>query len=420
MGRERVVVTGAGIVSCLGCELDLFHQRLMRGQSGISLIDEFADCSTKFAGKATEWHPERWISKKLLRRLDPFTTYGLTAAHQALESASLHSEGSLEHLDLDRCGVVLGSGIGGMSVFQAGVMAAAESGPDRMSPFCIPFSLSGICGAMVAIETGFRGPNFPISVACATGNACILAAREMLANGCCDVVLAGGAEAGVNRVGLGGFAACRALSRRNESPQAASRPWDCDRDGFVLSEGAAVLVLESLSHAKRRGAEPLAELLGGASNCDAYHFTEPQPDGQQVLKCMQQALHDAGLHPEQIDLINCHATSTVAGDLCELKAITQLFKSSRNRVHIQATKSMIGHSLGAAGAMEAIAAIQALRYGEVHPSINIDRPEAILQDLQYHKEGVTNIPLRYAMSNSFGFGGHNTSIVLAKWCENPC
>jgi 3-oxoacyl-[acyl-carrier-protein] synthase II len=302
-------------------------------------------------------------------------------------------------------------------MFLEGVETLVKEGYRRMSPFFVPYIITNMGGALLAIDLGFTGPNYSISTACATSNYCIAAAAEHIRRGDADLMLCGGAEASINPVGLGGFSVMKALSVRNDDPQKASRPWDKQRDGFVMGEGSGVLILESLEHALARGATIYAEYLGGSVNCDAYHYTSPREDGSGVEACMRLALKDAGLEKEQINYINAHATSTQAGDLCELKGIKNLFGEHTENISITATKSMTGHCLGAAGGIEAIATIKAINTGMLHPTINVEQPEEMLEGIDYVPNVAKPKKITAALSNSFGFGGHNSTLVFAPY--NP-
>lgn len=417
--RQRVVVTGTGVVSCLGHDVGEFYSRLMDGESGISAITRISaeDLPVRFAGNIQAFDPEPWIDRKLARRIDIMSAYALLAAKKALHQAGLPNPEACSGLQSPRCGVILGSGMGGMNVFQDGWETLRERGPRRVSPFVIPFSISNMTGALLAIECGFEGPNYSMSTACATANYCFLAAADLIRRGICDLVVAGGSEAPIDRLGMAGFAACRALSERNDAPARASRPWDRQRDGFVMGEGAGVLVLESLEHALRRGAHPLVEVLGGATNCDAHHFTEPRPDGRGVRRCMEMALQQGGVRPEQVDYINAHATSTKLGDEAEIRAIRDLFAGSLDRIKLNATKSMVGHCLGGSGGLEAVATVQALLTGDLHPTLNLEDPEPWVADLDCCRTAHRGLPIRVALTNSFGFGGHNSSMILGRLPE---
>lgn len=416
MKKKRIVVTGMGVVSCFGTDVNQFYQQLLEGQSGIVPIEEFpcADYPTRFAGAIRNFDVGDYMDKKQARRVDPFIRYGMVAGKKALEMAHLSGD-ALQQLQKERCGILIGSGMGGMSVFYDGVETLLTKGYKRLTPFFVPYIITNMAGALLGIDTGFMGPNYSISTACATSNYCIHAAAEQILNGHADLMLCGGTEASLTPIGLAGFVAIRALSTRNEDPKAASRPWDQGRDGFVMGEGAGVLVLESLEHALQRGAPILAEYLGGAVSCDAYHMTDPREDGAGVALCMEQALKAAGLEKEKVNYINAHATSTQAGDLCEIAAIRKVFGDQATRMKINSTKSMIGHCLGAAGGLEAVATIQAIRTGKVHPTINLENPEPAVADLDLVPQVAQELSIEAALSNSFGFGGHNSTLIFAPY-----
>ncbi len=416
MAKKRVVVTGMGVVSCFGNDIDHFYNQLLAGKSGVVPIQEFPCDSypTRFAAPIRDLDVGPYLDKKQARRVDPFIRYAIVAGKKALEKGNLSGE-KLNSLDKSRCGIVIGSGMGGMDMFSNGIEALIKEGHRRISPFFVPFIITNMGGALLAIDLGFTGPNYSISTACATANYCIKAAAEHIRRGDADLMLCGGAEASLTPIGLTGFIACKALSERNDEPEKASRPWDKKRDGFVMGEGAGVLILESLEHALARGAPIYAEYFGGGDNCDAFHMTSPREDGSGVQKCMELALQDAGISPEKIDYINAHATSTLIGDLCEIEGIKKTFGDHLKNISINATKSMIGHCLGAAGGIEAIATIMAIQTGMIHPTINVEEPEEALQGIDY----VPNIPkakkITAALSNSFGFGGHNCSLVFGAY-----
>lgn len=416
MTKKRIVVTGMGIVSCFGTDVDHFYEQLLAGKSGIGPIDRFPclDWPTHIAGEIKDFEPGEYMEKKQARRVDPFILYTMVAGKKALESGQLVGD-SLERLDKTRCGVIIGSGMGGMTNFSEGVETILNKGYRRLTPFFIPYIITNMGGALLAIDIGFRGPNFSISTACATSNFSIHAAAEQIQLGKADVMLCGGAEAPITPVGLAGFVAIKALSTRNSEPTRASRPWDQERDGFVMGEGAGVLLLESLEHALARGAPIYAEYLGGAVNCDAHHMTDPREDGLGVASCIEEALATSGISKESINYINAHATATLTGDLCEINAIEKVFGSMTKNIKINSTKSMIGHCLGAAGGLEAVATIQAIRTGKVHPTINLDHPEPALKDLDPVANVAKNHKITAALSNSFGFGGHNSTLVFAPY-----
>ncbi|PJD97862.1 MAG: beta-ketoacyl-[acyl-carrier-protein] synthase II [Parachlamydia sp.] len=413
MSKKRIVVTGMSVVSCLGNEVDLFYQKLLQGKSGVSLITGFPceDYPTRFAGEIKEFDAGDYIDKKQARRIDKFIAYTIVAGKKALEMGGLTAE-KLELLNKERSGVIVGSGMGGMGVFVDGVQNLLEKGYRKVSPFFVPYIITNMGSGLLGKEVGFMGPNYSISTACATGNHSIIAAANHIRNGEADLMLCGGAEATVLPIGLAGFCACKALSQRNEDPAKASRPWDKNRDGFVLGEGAGVLLLESLEHALARGAPILAEYLGGASSCDAYHMTEPRADGKGVALCIKNALNDAQVSAEAINYINAHATSTQAGDMAEVNALKQVIPNP-SKVVMNATKSIIGHCLGAAGGIEAVVTIKAIMEKKVHPTLNLEDPE---EGIDFHIPlTAEELSIQVALSNSFGFGGHNASLVLGRY-----
>lgn len=411
--RKRIVVTGLGVVSCFGNDVDVFYQHLLEGKSGITTITEFPceEFPTRFAGIIRNFDPGEYLDKKQARRVDKFIAFGVVAGKKAAEHAQLTPE-MLAKLDKSRCGVLIGSGIGGMSVFVDGVQNLHEKGYRRVTPFFVPYILTNMAGATVAMDLGFMGPNYSISTACATGNNAIISAAEHIRRGDADLMICGGTEAAILPIGVAGFCACKALSQRNEAPEKASRPWDQGRDGFVMGEGAGVIVLESLEHALARGAPILAEYLGGGMSCDAYHMTDPREDGLGVAQCVNMALKDAGVKPEDVNYINAHATSTPVGDMAEVRAVKKIFSNPKN-ITMNATKSMIGHSLGAAGGIEAIVTVKAIATGKVHPTINLENPEP---ELDFHvPRKAEDLKVKVAISNSFGFGGHNATVVFAPY-----
>lgn len=413
MHKKRIVITGMGIVSCFGNDVDVFYQNLLAGNSGITTITEFPceDYPTRIAGVIKDFETGDYMDKKQARRVDKSIAYTMVAGKKALEHAGLTKE-ELDRLEKTRCGILVGSGMGGMSVFADGVQTLLEKGPRRVSPFFVPYILTNMCGAMLGMDIGFMGPNYSISTACATANYSIISAADHIRKGDADLMLAGGVEAAIIPMGLAGFCACKALSQRNDEPTKASRPWDQGRDGFVMGEGAGVLVLESLEHAQARGATILAEYLGGGLSCDAYHLTDPRADGEGVALCIQRALEDAEIQSEEINYINAHATSTPMGDMAEVRAVKKIFKQPK-AVKMNSTKSMIGHLLGAAGGVEAIATVKAITDHLVHPTINLENPEPDLEfDVPTQAE---EFVVNKAISNSFGFGGHNASIILAPY-----
>ncbi|XP_021276195.1 3-oxoacyl-[acyl-carrier-protein] synthase II, chloroplastic-like [Herrania umbratica] len=410
--QRRVVVTGMGVVTPLGHDPDVFYNNLLEGASGISEIETF-DCAqfpTRIAGEIKSFSTDGWVAPKLSKRMDKFMLYMLTAGKKALEDGGV-TEDIMEELDKTKCGVLIGSAMGGMKVFNDAIEALRIS-YKKMNPFCVPFATTNMGSAMLAMDLGWMGPNYSISTACATSNFCILNAANHIIRGEADVMLCGGSDAAIIPIGLGGFVACKALSQRNNDPTKASRPWDVNRDGFVMGEGAGVLLLEELEHAKRRGATIYAEFLGGSFTCDAYHMTEPHPDGVGVILCIEKALAQSGVSKEDINYINAHATSTPAGDIKEYEALMHCF-GKNPELRVNSTKSMIGHLLGAAGAVEAVAAVQAIRTGWVHPNVNLESPDEGVDTNVLVGPKKERLNVKAALSNSFGFGGHNSSIIFA-------
>lgn len=412
---RRVVVTGMGLVSPLGHEIDEFYNNLLEGKSGITEISTFdaKDFTTRFAGEIKSLETDGYIAKKMERRLDKSIKYVMVSGKKALADAGLAWDGQdIKELNKARCGILIGSAFGGMQTFATAVEALELQSFRKMNPFCIPFAITNMSGALLAMDIGFMGPNYAINTACATGNYCITNAADHIARGDADLMLAGSADAAVIPSGIGGFIACKALSKRNDAPQAASRPWDRERDGFVMGEGAGVLVLEEYEHAKARGARIYAEYAGGAFTCDAHHMTEPQPEGKGVAMCLNRALKSAGLEASQVDYVNAHATSTPAGDMAEYRAIRNVMPQQHLRMN--STKSMIGHLLGGAGAVEAVATIMSIKTGYVHPTINIVNPEDGVDPQIVCAGSKQQHDVKVALSNSFGFGGHNSCVIFKK------
>lgn len=417
MTKRRVVVTGMGVVSCFGTDVDSFYNQLLAGKSGITPIQQFPceEYPTRFAGSVQNFDVGDYLDKKQARRVDPFTRYAVVAGKKALEMGGLTGE-AFDKLEKTKCGILIGSGMGGMEVYSQGVQTLLEKGFKRLTPFFVPFIISNMGGALLAIDLGFMGPNYSISTACATSNYCIHSAVEHIRKGDADVMLAGGSEAAVNPIGLAGFVACKALSERNDDPTKASRPWDKNRDGFVMGEGSGVLLLESLDHALARGATILAEYLGGSFTCDASHMTDPRADGLGITLCAERAIADAGIKKEDINYINAHATSTPAGDIGEMLAMKNVFGDRMTTdIKINATKSMTGHGLGAAGGLEAIVVIKAIQTGMLHPTINLENPEEALEGMDFIPNVAKPHKVNVAISNSFGFGGHNSCILLGAY-----
>jgi 3-oxoacyl-[acyl-carrier-protein] synthase II len=415
MQLKRVVVTGLGAVTPLGNNINDYWNNLINGVSGAAPITRFdaSKFKTRFACEVKGFDPLEYFEKKEVRRVDAYTLYGIAASSQAVADSGLDAE----NIDKNEVGVIWGSGIGGLDTFQAETFAFAKGdGTPRFSPFFIPKMIADICSGHISMRFGFRGPNFTTVSACASSTNALIDAFNYIRLGKAVAIVSGGSEAAINESGIGGFNACQAMSTRNEDPATASRPYDKDRDGFVLGEGGASIVLEELEHALNRGAKIYAEIIGGGMSADAYHITAPHPEGLGATLVMQRALRDAGIDITEIDYINTHGTSTPLGDLAELKAITNIFGEHAYKMNISATKSMTGHLLGAAGAIEGIAAILAVKNGIIPPTINNFNPDP---DLDPRLNLTLNImqkrEVRAAISNTFGFGGHNAAVVIKKY-----
>ncbi|CAH8243715.1 beta-ketoacyl-ACP synthase II [Paenibacillus melissococcoides] len=408
--KQRVVVTGMGVVTALGSDLDTLWRSLMEGKSGISQIEAFdtTDYPTKIAASVKDFNPEDYIDKKEARRMDRFVQFGIAASKKALDDAKL----DMDRTNRDRVGVIVGSGIGGLGTWEDQHRVLMEKGVKRVSPFFIPMMIANMASGHISMMIGARGPNTAAVSACATGTHSIGDAFKIIQRGDADVMICGGAEATIRPIGMAGFCAMRAMSTRNDEPERASRPFDIDRDGFVMGEGAGVLVLESLEHALQRGARIYAEVAGYGMSAEAHHITEPDPEGPAL--CMTRAIQDAGFEPERIDYINAHGTSTPVGDKSETRAIKAALGDHARNVAISSTKSMTGHLLGAAGGVEAVICALTLQHGMIPPTINLEN-----QDPECDLDYVPNVPrkadVRTAMSNSFGFGGHNATVVLTKY-----
>lgn len=410
MTDRKVVVTGMGVVSPLGCDLQKFWERLLAGHCGIRRIQTFdpSAYSAQIAGEVVEFDPNPYISKKEQRRMDPFSLYGVVAAKLALADSGL----VLDQVNRERAGVVVGSGIGGLQICYEQSRNLVERGPGRFSPFMIPQMIVNILSGQIGIEFGFQGPNFCVVSACATATHCLGESLRIIQHNEADIMIAGGAEGSICELALGGFAAMRALSTRNDSPATASRPFDKDRDGFVMGEGAGILVLEELEHAKKRGARIYCELAGYGRTCDAYHITAPAEGGVHAARGMSLAMQDAGLTPADIDYINAHGTSTPLNDKGETQAIkTALGEARARQIMISSTKSMHGHLLGAAGGVESIACALALKNGAIPPTINYTTPDPEC-DLDYVPNQARQAKVRACLNNSLGFGGHNATLCF--------
>lgn len=411
MSRRRVVVTGLGMLTGLGNTVESTWAGIVAGKSGISLIDHFdtTNHSTRFAGIVRDFDVEAYMPAKEARRMDEFIQYGIAAGLQAFQDAGLVVTAD----NAPRIGVSVGSGIGGLSSIERNKEVLMADGPRKISPFFVPGSIINMAAGMLAIRLGLKGPNIALATACTTGTHCIGLAARMIAYGDADVMLAGGAEKGSSPLGMAGFSAARALSTRNDNPQAASRPWDRDRDGFVLGDGAGVIVLEAYEHAVARGARIYAELIGFGMSDDAFHMTAPSENGEGAAASMRNALRDAGIAPEAVQYVNAHGTSTEAGDVAESQAIESVFGDHARQLAVSSTKSMVGHLLGAAGAVEAIFSVLAIVNNIAPPTINLDNP-AEGCNLDYVPNKARAMPIDVALSNSFGFGGTNGSLVFRR------
>ena len=410
--NRRIVVTGLGMVTALGLTVESTWKGILAGKSGVSFIDTFdtSNFPCKFSASVKNFNPEDYgILTKDARKMDLFIQYGLVAAMEALADSGL----DISQENLERIGVALGSGIGGLITIEKNHQALIEGGPRKISPFFIPGSIINMAAGYLSIRYGFQGPNISVVSACTTGTHNIGEAAHIIARGDADVMFAGGCEMGTSPLGLGGFAACRALSLNNDDPTRASRPWDKDRNGFVLGDGAGVVVLESYEHAMQRGAKIYAELIGYGTSADAYHITSPSPNGDGARRAMVNALASAGIEPNQVDYINAHATSTMAGDECETQAIENTFGEHAHQLAVSSTKSMTGHLLGAAGGIEAIFSILAIRDQIAPPTINLDNPSDNCT-LDFVPHVARSMKINTALSNSFGFGGTNGALLFKK------
>jgi 3-oxoacyl-[acyl-carrier-protein] synthase II len=410
--KRRVVITGLGLTTPLGIGLDNVWHRILDGQSGVAPITRF-DAShhdTKIAAEVKDFRPEDYVPAKEVRRMDLFILYALAATKFAVESAGL----DMTKEDAERVGVIVGTGLGGLPTLEKYHSILLDKGPGRISPFFIPMLIANEAPGNIAIQYGMKGPNLSIVTACATGAHSIGDAYRVIQYGDADVMVAGGTEANLTPLTVGGFNALKALSTKNDTPEKASRPFDKERDGFVIGEGAGIVVMEELEHARQRGATIYAEIVGYGYNGDAYHITAPSPDGDGAIRCMRMALKDAGISPEQIDYINAHGTSTDLNDASETIAIKAVFGEKAYRVPVSSTKSMIGHLLGAAGAVEAIFSILAIRDRICPPTINYENPDPEC-DLDYVPNTARKHAITYVASNSFGFGGTNAVLIFKRF-----
>ncbi|WP_434779420.1 beta-ketoacyl-ACP synthase II [Neisseria sp. Ec49-e6-T10] len=415
MSKKRIVITGLGHISPVGNDVTTGWSNILAGKSGINTITRFdaSEMACQFAGEVKDFDITEYISGKDARRMDTFIHYGIAASLQAIADAGLDD---IPNLDKTRIGVNIGAGIGGLPSIENTAAALFEGGPRKIGPFFIPGAIINMIAGHVSILKGYQGPTYGIVSACTTGTHCIGDAARMIQYGDADIMIAGGAEAAICQLGIGGFAACKALSTRNDDPATASRPWDKGRDGFVMGEGAGVLVLESYEHALKRGAKIYAEVAGFGMSSDAYHITAPMEDGSGAARGMDNAMKDAGINPDQVNYINAHGTSTPLGDAAETTAIKRCFGDHAQNLVVNSTKSMTGHLLGGAGGIEAVYSALAVYQQISPPTINIfEQDYESGCDLDYCKEGAREMPIEYALSNSFGFGGTNGTLVLKRF-----
>jgi 3-oxoacyl-[acyl-carrier-protein] synthase II len=413
--NKRVVVTGMGAVTPLGLSVEEFWNSMMEGKSGCALIKAFdtSRIKTKFACELKGFDAGNFMDRKTARRLDPYAQYAMAATIQAINDSGIKTD-SLTNEEKARIGVVFGSGIGGIQTFYTQAILNHTQGPDRVSPFFIPMMIPDIAAGFISIHYGFQGPNYGIVSACATANNNMIDSYMLVKNGIADIMVTGGSEAAINEIGMAGFNASKALSTRNETPETASRPFDITRDGFVMGEGGGALILEELEHALARGAKIYAEVVGFGLSADAHHITAPHPEGTGAILAMEMAIKQAGIKKEDIDYINMHGTSTPLGDIAETAAIKKVFGDNAYKINLSSTKSMTGHLLGAAGAVEAIASILAIKNDTIPPTINFENPDPEC-DLNYTFNKPQSRKVNVALSNAFGFGGHNTSVIFKKY-----
>ena len=406
---RRVVVTGMGTVNPLAADVKSYWEGLLAGRSGIAKLEQFDTSAfkVKFGGEVKNWEPEKHLDSKTARRVDRYAQFGLVAAIEAVRDSGL----DFAKEDPFRCGVITGSGIGGLNEYEEQHTRFLNSGPGKISPFVIPKMMANAAPANISIHFGMCGTNTAVATACASAGNAIADAFHTIQRDEADIMVTGGTEGAITHMGLGGFCSARALSLRNDNPQAASRPFDRERDGFVLSEGAGLIVMEDYEHARKRGAHIYAEFLGAGSTADAHNITAPHPEGFGAIRAMQQAMREARVAPGDVQYINAHGTSTELGDAAETRAIKKIFGEQARKLAISSTKSMVGHLLGASGGVEIIAAILSVKHGVVHPTINLETPDPEC-DLDYVPKTAREMRVRYALSNSFGFGGHNCCLLV--------
>lgn len=411
---NRVVVTGMGVITPIGLDLPSFWKNLLDGQSGVGSITKFdvTDFPAKIAAEVKGFEPEQYIDRKEARRMDEYVQFSIAATRMAVQDAGFDPE----QVDRERVGVIIGSGVGGIGTFERQHSQLIEKGPGRVSPFFIPMMIADMASGMVSILFGFKGPNYTTVSACSSGAHGIGDSFRILQRGEADLMITGGSEASITPMAVAGFSSMKALSLRNAEPTRASRPFDADRDGFVLGEGAGIIVLETLDHAKKRNARIYAELVGYGATADAYHMTAPHETGEGAVKAMRVALKDARLHPDDIDYINAHGTSTPLGDRVETLAIKSTFGDYAYRLSVSSTKSLIGHLLGASGGVEFVATVLSVAEDVVHPTVNQESPDPEC-DLDYVPNSAKKRIVRAAMTNSFGFGGHNATLIIKKFVD---
>ncbi len=409
--NRRVVVTGLGVVTSLSCKVDDLWNRILAGESGVHELKLFdvSDFKVKFGGDIHDWNPEEYIGHKDMRRIDRFTQFALVAGTDAVDDSGL----DFEKEESFRCGAILGSGIGGLGEIEEQMTRLLEKGPNRVSALTVPKMMLNAAGGNLSIKYRLRGPNFTVATACASATNALGDAFKYIQNGDADVMITGGTEAAMTRMGLSGFQNMKALSMRNDEPARASRPFDADRDGFVFSEGAGILIFEELEHARKRGAKIYGEVYGYGASGDAGHITQPDEEGSGAAKAMRAALEDGKLNPEDVDYINAHGTSTPLGDKAETRAVKSVFGDYAHKVSISSTKSQLGHSLGASGGIEMVLAVKALQENVAPPTINLETPDPAC-DLDYTPNTPREREIKMVMSNSFGFGGHNASVVIGE------
>lgn len=412
MEKKICAITGIGLISCFGPDKEKFYSNLLEGQSGVTQLDlDITGFDYLIGASVKDYALLDYLDRKRANNIDPSIGYSIAGSYNAIADSGI----DISKINKLKAGVLVGTGIGGMHTACKNFRKAHQRNFAKVSPFFIPHMITNMGGALVAREFGFQGVNYSISTACATSNYSLINAKKHIEFGECDIILAGGVEASMNEASYGGFSALRALSKSREKPATVSKPFDVSRDGFVMGEGAGVFILEELEHALNRGGHIYGILSGGAYTCDAYHMTNPLPDGEQVARCITMALKDAKLRPEDIDYINAHATSTPAGDISEIRGIKKVFSGSNNLPKINSTKSMIGHALGASGGLELAAVLMGMEKQKLHPTINVEKEDEEVKGFDIITKGACDHKVNHAISNSIGFGGHNSSLVISKY-----